>query len=71
MFSLTGLTDIRIVLLGRRCSGKSSAGNTLLTGSGFKVVQRSVQCEVRQGEAARRHVLASDGEVWGLTEEQT
>ena len=64
MFSLTGLTDIRIVLLGRQYSGKSSAGNTLLTGSGFKVGQRSVQCEVRQGEVAGRHVTVVDSPGW-------
>ena len=64
MFSLTGLTDIRIVMLGRRLSGKSSAGNTLLTGSGFKAWQRSVQCEVRQGEVAGRQVTVVDSPGW-------
>ena len=64
MFSLTGWTDLRIVLLGRRWSGKSSAGNTILTGSGFKAGWRSVQCEVRQGEAAGRHVTVVDSPGW-------
>ena len=64
MFSLTGLTDIRIVLLGNSLSGKSSAGNTILTGSGFKVNQRSVQCEVRQGEVAGRQVTVVDPPGW-------
>ena len=64
MFSLTGLTDVRIVLLGRRWSGKSSAGNTILTGSGFRVSQRSVRCEVRQGDVAGRRVTVVDSPGW-------
>ena len=64
MFSLTGLTDLRIVMLGEQDSGKSSAGNTILGGSVFKAGQRSVQCEVRQGEAAGRHVTVVDSPGW-------
>ena len=64
MFSLTGWTDLRIVLLGRRWSGKSSAGNTILTGSGFKAGQRSVQCKVRQASVAGRQVTVVDSPGW-------
>ena len=62
------MSYLRLVLLGERRSGKSSAGNTILGGSSFKVsqgLQRSAQCEVRHGEVAGRRLTVVESPGWG------
>ncbi|KAJ8361837.1 hypothetical protein AAFF_G00418540, partial [Aldrovandia affinis] len=67
-FSLTGeehrLSELRIVLLGRKRSGKSSAGNTILGREEFECGIRTAQCVKRQGEVAGRQVTVVDTPGW-------
>ncbi|XP_064172212.1 GTPase IMAP family member 9-like [Anguilla rostrata] len=67
-FSLTGeehrLSELRIVLLGGRLSGKSSAGNTILGREELESGVRTAQCVKRQGEVAGRQVTVVDTPGW-------
>ena len=67
-FSLTGeehhLSELRIVLLGGRLSGKTSAGNTILGREEFDSGIRTAQCVKRQGEVAGRQVTVVDTPGW-------
>ncbi|XP_029529828.1 GTPase IMAP family member 8-like [Oncorhynchus nerka] len=55
-----------LVLLGRRCSGKSSAGNTILGRREFGSGKRTVHCVVGQGEVGGRTVAVVDTPGWSL-----
>ncbi|KAI1884205.1 hypothetical protein AGOR_G00224030 [Albula goreensis] len=58
------LSEFRIVLLGSRMSGKSSAGNTILGREEFESGIRTAQCVKRQGEVAGRQVTVVDTPGW-------
>ncbi|KAI4876252.1 hypothetical protein NFI96_009864 [Prochilodus magdalenae] len=49
------LYETRIILLGSRDAGKSSAGNTILNREESEL-KKTVQCVKRQGEVAGRHI---------------
>ncbi|XP_069054207.1 GTPase IMAP family member 9-like [Lepisosteus oculatus] len=59
------LSEIRIVLLGQRWSGKSSAGNTILGREEFDTEGETKECEKRQGEVAGRKITVVDTQGWG------
>ncbi|XP_041749122.2 GTPase IMAP family member 8 [Coregonus clupeaformis] len=56
-------TELRIVLLGSRLSGKSSAGNTILGRDEFDL-RRAAQCVKRRREVAGRQVTVVDTPGW-------
>ncbi|XP_036376333.1 GTPase IMAP family member 8-like [Megalops cyprinoides] len=58
------LSELRIVLLGGRCAGKSSAGNTILGREEFECGIRTAQCVKRQGEVAGRQLTVIDTPGW-------
>ncbi|KAL1277335.1 hypothetical protein QQF64_024008, partial [Cirrhinus molitorella] len=57
------LSELRIVLMGYRAAGKSSAGNTILGRKEFDL-KRSAQCVRRHGEAADRHITVIEAPGW-------
>uniref|UniRef100_A0A673MRA7 AIG1-type G domain-containing protein n=1 Tax=Sinocyclocheilus rhinocerous TaxID=307959 RepID=A0A673MRA7_9TELE len=57
------LSELRIVLMGYRAAGKSSAGNTILGREGFDL-KRSAQCVKRHGEVADRHITVIEAPGW-------
>ncbi|XP_076123316.1 uncharacterized protein LOC143103419 [Alosa pseudoharengus] len=61
---ISNLSDLRIVLLGNREAGKSSAGNTILGREEFDPDVRTLQCMKRQGEVAGRQVTVVDTPGW-------
>ncbi|KAI4876254.1 hypothetical protein NFI96_032857, partial [Prochilodus magdalenae] len=61
------LSELRIVLLGYRYAGKSSAGNTILNREMFEL-KRTAQCVKRQGEAAGRHITVVEAPGWWINE---
>ncbi|KAJ8358486.1 hypothetical protein AAFF_G00435840 [Aldrovandia affinis] len=58
------LSELRIVLLGGRVNGKSSAGNTILGREEFESGIITAQCVKRQGEVAGRQVTVVDTPGW-------
>ncbi|XP_076849448.1 GTPase IMAP family member 8-like isoform X9 [Brachyhypopomus gauderio] len=59
------LSDLRIVLLGYRCAGKSSAGNTILGREKFEL-KRTAQCVKRQGEVAGSKITVVEAPGWSI-----
>ncbi|XP_048013793.1 GTPase IMAP family member 8-like [Megalobrama amblycephala] len=57
------LSELRIVLMGYRYAGKSSAGNTILGREEFDL-KRSAQCVRRHGEVADRHITVIEAPGW-------
>uniref|UniRef100_A0A4W5LZ78 AIG1-type G domain-containing protein n=1 Tax=Hucho hucho TaxID=62062 RepID=A0A4W5LZ78_9TELE len=57
------LSELRIVLLGYKYGGKSSAGNTILGREEF-VLRTDAQCVKRQGQVAGRQVTVVDTPGW-------
>ncbi|XP_062406650.1 GTPase IMAP family member 8-like [Sardina pilchardus] len=58
-------TELRIVLIGARWSGKSSTGNTIMGGPRFECGRaRTLQCEVRSGTVSGRHLTVVDVPGW-------
>uniref|UniRef100_A0A3B3TCE4 AIG1-type G domain-containing protein n=1 Tax=Paramormyrops kingsleyae TaxID=1676925 RepID=A0A3B3TCE4_9TELE len=60
----SNLSELRIVLLGGRWTGKSSAGNTILGREEFVTEGRTAQCVKRQREVAGRQVTVVDTPGW-------
>ncbi|XP_036436224.1 uncharacterized protein LOC118814632 [Colossoma macropomum] len=57
------LSELRILLLGYRNAGKSSAGNTILDREEFEL-KKTAQCVKRQGEVAGRHITVVEAPGW-------
>ncbi|XP_077078209.1 uncharacterized protein LOC143731290 isoform X2 [Siphateles boraxobius] len=57
------LSELRIVLMGYRYAGKSSAGNTILGREEFDL-KKSAQCVKRHGEVADRHITVIEAPGW-------
>ncbi|XP_069055156.1 uncharacterized protein [Lepisosteus oculatus] len=60
------LSEIRIVLLGGRWPGKSSAGNTILGREEFDTKRETEECVKRQGEVAGRQITVVDTPGWDV-----
>nr|XP_055049387.1 GTPase IMAP family member 8-like isoform X2 [Misgurnus anguillicaudatus] len=59
------LSDLRIVLMGNKRSGKSSVGNIILNKEEFDL-KRSAQCVKRQREVADRHITVIEPPGWWI-----
>ncbi|XP_053341163.1 GTPase IMAP family member 8-like [Clarias gariepinus] len=57
------LSEVRIVLLGGRTTGKSTAGNTILGKEDFDL-RGSAQCVKRQGEVSGRKITVVEAPGW-------
>lgn len=68
IFDITGksppMSELRVVLLGSKRSGKSSSGNTLLGRDAFDLMESTPQCVMRQGEVAGRQVTVVKAPGW-------
>ncbi|XP_063045998.1 uncharacterized protein LOC134440002 [Engraulis encrasicolus] len=58
------ISDMRIVLLGNRHTGKSSCGNTILGRQEFQTAGRTAECVRREGETAGRHITVVEAPGW-------
>ncbi|XP_073687367.1 GTPase IMAP family member 8-like [Garra rufa] len=63
MSNAQSLSELRIVLMGYRAAGKSSAGNTILGREEFDL-KTSAQCVRRHGEVADRHITVIEAPGW-------
>ena len=63
---LRPITDIRIVLVGAKGSGKSSALNTILCRDSTQPLRRTAQCVVDKGFVFGRHVTVVDTPGWWM-----
>nr|XP_055047492.1 GTPase IMAP family member 8-like [Misgurnus anguillicaudatus] len=61
------LSDLRIVLMGYKCAGKSSSGNIILNRDEFDL-KTSAQCVKRQREVANRHIIVIEAPGWWWNE---
>ncbi|XP_073687666.1 uncharacterized protein [Garra rufa] len=61
------LSELRIVLMGYKSAGKSSAGNSILGREEFDL-KRSAQCVRRHGEVADRHITVIEAPGWWIDE---
>ncbi|XP_076128471.1 uncharacterized protein LOC143109582 [Alosa pseudoharengus] len=58
-------TELRVVIIGARWSGKSSTGNTIMGGPRFECGRaRTLQCEVRSGTTYGHHLTVVDVPGW-------
>ncbi|XP_069054283.1 GTPase IMAP family member 8-like [Lepisosteus oculatus] len=64
------LSEIRIVLLGERGSGRSSAGDTILGREEFQTKRGTEECVKRQGEVAGRQVTVVNTPEWYFSLQQ-
>ncbi|XP_062399827.1 GTPase IMAP family member 8-like [Sardina pilchardus] len=58
------ISDMSIVLLGNRLTGKSSSGNTILGREEFSTSGRTAECVKREGQAAGRHITVVEAPGW-------
>uniref|UniRef100_A0A8C9R3E6 Zgc:136870 n=1 Tax=Scleropages formosus TaxID=113540 RepID=A0A8C9R3E6_SCLFO len=58
------LPEIRLVLLGGRNSGKSSAGNIILGRAAFQIDTRSMECVWAQSETGEKRIMVVDTPGW-------
>lgn len=63
---LRPVTDIRIVLVGAKGSGKTSTLNTILSRESAERPRRTAQCQVRGGVVFGRHVTVVDTPGWWM-----
>ncbi|KAF4094887.1 hypothetical protein G5714_023965 [Onychostoma macrolepis] len=61
------LSELRIVLMGYKAAGKSSAGNSILGREEFDL-KRSAQCVRRHGGVADRHITVIEAPGWWKNE---
>ncbi|XP_057184532.1 GTPase IMAP family member 8-like [Triplophysa rosa] len=59
------LSELRIVLMGYKCAGKSSSGNIILNREEFDL-KRTAQCVKRQREVADRHITVIEAPGWWM-----
>ncbi|KAG9350237.1 hypothetical protein JZ751_026591 [Albula glossodonta] len=64
------LPELRIVMLGERGAGKSSAANTILGRELFDTERVTGECQKRHGQISERQITAVDTPGWNGTSEQ-
>ncbi|XP_075310734.1 uncharacterized protein LOC142371878 [Odontesthes bonariensis] len=64
--NLRPVTNVRIVLLGAKGSGKSSAFNTILARESSQGLRRTAQCQVGEGAVFGRQVAVVDTPGWWM-----